>query len=131
MFWVTKMFFNRIVLCGKDGDLHKFFQLEAVEDRIPSLETLLELAEKLQGMYGSPAAYHRALKGTYTCNATKVQEGSAWMPCALEKTSVEMELKQKGTRKKIKEGGNEGKEEFSGNLVIAQSSRFIQDAMIS
>jgi hypothetical protein len=83
---------------------------------------LLELVEKLQGMYGSPAAYHHALKGTYTRDVTKVQEGSAWMPHALEKTSVEMGLKQKGTCKKITEGGNEGKEEFSGDLVIAQHS---------
>jgi hypothetical protein len=122
-------FFIRIVLCGKDGDLLKFFQLKAAEEKIPSLEALLETAKKLQKMYGRPAAYHRALKGTYTNNATKIPEGSTWTPPAKEKSSAEVGQK-KGMCKKKKEG-NEMDKKFFGDLVVAQSSRFIHDAMIS
>lgn len=115
-------------MCGKDGDLLKFFELKATEDNIPSIEVLLETAEKLQKMYGTPAAYHRAIKATYTNNATKIPEGSAWTPPAKEKSSLEMEQKKKTTRKKTEK---ETDREFTGDLVMAQSSRFIHDTMIS
>jgi hypothetical protein len=102
---------------------------ESSREKDTSLKVLLETAKKLQKMCGSPAAYHQALKGTYTNNATKIPEGSTWTPPAKEKSSAEIGQK-KGMHKKKKEG-NKTDQKFFSDLIVTQSSCFIHDTMIS
>ncbi|KAF8224130.1 hypothetical protein L208DRAFT_1381171 [Tricholoma matsutake] len=97
----------------KDGDLLKFFELQAVENKLLSFQAFLEIAEELQRMYGSPAAYHRALDGTYENDATNIPKGSVWWPLAKETSSLDIEQKQKGSSKKK---GKESDEKFVGDL---------------
>ena len=98
---------------------------------MPTIPTLLETAEKLQRIYGTPAAYHRALNGHYMGDITRVPTRSPWIHPTTENTSLILanEPKRKGTNKGKKEDDDE--DIFEGDLVIAQSSRFIHDGMIS
>lgn len=66
-------------------------------------------------MYGSPAAYHRALDGTYENDATNIPKGSVWWPLAKETSSLDIEQKQKGSSKKK---GKESDEKFVRDLVM-------------
>lgn len=132
----------RIFLCGKDGDLLKYFETIEAQGRQLSFDELFDKAKGVYKMYGTSGAFHRALGGRYTSAETRIPAGSPWVPPQKDKSSAGLGAeKQKGTTRKnakrkekekeVVEEEEEDSEPFEGDQVLAQATRYIFDTSIS
>ncbi|KAJ7586426.1 hypothetical protein C8J56DRAFT_1084827 [Mycena floridula] len=109
----------RLHFCGKDGDILNYSETLAVENKLPSFAALREAADIMFQTYGHTHVFEQALAGEQPI---------------FDETSANLRNPvKKATRKKKTDTSplDSNSVPFTGDQCLAQSSRFIFDAMIS
>ena len=139
----------RVHFSGKDGDLWTYFKVLEDRDETPSIESLHQSCHSIYKRYIHPFAFEEALAGTYTDPEVAVAVGDPWNSPKTDTSSLNIptseslsesapsqtsrssqQSKPKGRKKKIDQKAHDNLT-FNGDQVLAQSSRFMFDAMIS
>ncbi|KAJ7572432.1 hypothetical protein C8J56DRAFT_807505 [Mycena floridula] len=116
----------RLHFCGKDGDILNYFETLAVENKLPSFAALREAADIMFQTYGHTHVFEQALAGVFD-EDRPIVHGDVWEQPIFDETSANLQDPKKTDTSPL----DSNSVPFTGDQCLAQSSRFIFDAMIS
>jgi hypothetical protein len=119
----------RVCLCSNGEDIIDYFETLKTQEKLPSIENLMNSARILFYRYGHPRSFSNAQKGFFKDDKVRVPDGHTWVPHQKEMSSEH--LQNSSTSKKKSKPDDSTTYDEAGDEPLARSTRLIYDLTIS